>query len=134
VRYPSGKSILSGALVWGGILILIISAFFVQENQRWIFVSAIIFWTLFLSWIWFGTFYKFRDTYILARMGPFVQRIPYDSITSVKKIRIIASSMALSSEAIEICHGKNYVTGTTYISPNFIGIAICRSNLPQGRP
>jgi hypothetical protein len=51
------------------------------------------------------------------RMGPFFERIPYIKIFSAKKIKGMMSSMALSSDMLELRHGKNYITGTTYISP-----------------
>ena len=70
-----------------------------------------------ILWVWFGTFYEFKDTYLLLRSGPFFERIPYVKIASVRKFKSMASSMALSNEMIELRHGKNYVTGTTYISP-----------------
>ena len=117
MRYQSGKGILSGVVVGGVIIIFIISTLLVPEAQRWILAIAGIFWAAFLLWIWFGTYYELRDTHILARMGPFFQRIPYDRIISVKKVRTITTSMALSGDVIEIRYGRDYVTGTTYISP-----------------
>lgn len=117
MRYQSGKGILSGVVVGGVIIIFIISTFLVPEAQRWILAISGIFWATFLLWIWFCTYYELRDTYILARMGPFFQRIPYDRIISVKKVRTITTSMALSGDVIEIRYGRDYATGTTYISP-----------------
>ncbi|MEN8614587.1 PH domain-containing protein [Dehalogenimonas sp. THU2] len=71
----------------------------------------------FMLWVWFGAYYEFRNTYLLARMGPFFERIPYVRITSARPFKGMISSMALSSNMIELRHGKNYITGTTYVSP-----------------
>lgn len=71
-----------------------------------------------LLWIYFGTYYEFKETYLLCKSGPFVERIDYEKIKSIKPCRNLFSSMALSRERIEIRqHGKGFVTGTTYISP-----------------
>lgn len=72
----------------------------------------------FVLWIYFGTYYEFRDEYLYCRSGPFVEKIVYDKIKSVKLSQNMLSSMALSTKRIEIRqHGKGYITGTTYISP-----------------
>ncbi|MCX6013279.1 MAG: PH domain-containing protein [Chloroflexi bacterium] len=105
MRYPSGKSLGFGILLWGVILILIISTTIVPEQYRWMVLLGTILCSLLLLWIWFGTFYKFKDKYLLVRMGPFFERIPYNKITSARKFRSMASSMALSSDMIELRHG-----------------------------
>jgi uncharacterized membrane protein YobD (UPF0266 family) len=74
--------------------------------------------TAFLLWIYFGTYYEFRNEYLYCRSGPFFEKIPYDKIKSVKLCENMLSSMALSSKRLEISqHGKGYITGTTMISP-----------------
>lgn len=117
IRYPSGKSTGFSILIWGVAGILVVSAIIVPSYMRAIIVPASLFGIAFMLWIWFGTYYEFRDTYLLARMGPFFERIPYERITSAKNFKGLVSSMALSSEMIEIRHGKNYISGTTFISP-----------------
>lgn len=72
----------------------------------------------FILWIYFGTYYEFRDAYLYCRSGPFVEKIAYEKIKSVKLSQNMLSSMALSTKRIEIRqHGKGFITGTTYISP-----------------
>ncbi len=71
-----------------------------------------------LLWIYFGTYYELRDEYLYCRCGPFSEKITYPKIKSVKLSRNMLSSMALSLDRIEVKqHGKGYVLGTTYISP-----------------
>jgi hypothetical protein len=74
--------------------------------------------TAFILWIYFGTYYEFREEYLYCKSGPFSEKIQYDRIKSVKISRNMLSSMALSSKRLEIRqHGKGYITGTTLISP-----------------
>jgi uncharacterized membrane protein len=120
MRYPSGKSIGFSLLIWGVILLLIISlalAIIVSAPYTEIIIAGSIIAIAFMLWIWFGTYYEFKDTFILCRMGPFIERINYEKISSARIFKSMASSMALSSAMIELRHGKNFITGTTYISP-----------------
>ena len=117
MRYPSAKSTGFGILFFGVILVLVISMVIIPSQYRALTVAGSAAGIGLILWIWFGTFYEFRDTYLLLRSGPFFERIPYAKITSARKFKSMASSMALSNEMIELRHGKNYVTGTTYISP-----------------
>lgn len=73
---------------------------------------------IFLLWIYFGTYYEFREEYLFCKSGPFFENIKYDNIKSIKLTQNLFSSMALSSKRIEIRqHGKGYILGTTFISP-----------------
>ncbi len=117
MRYPSGRSTGFGILIWGVILLLAGHLIFFLWQANWIIPLGMAAGIAFLLWIWFGTYYEFRERYLLARMGPFFERIPYNKIYSARKFKSMASSMALSSNMIELRHGKSYITGTTYISP-----------------
>ncbi|MGI2336343.1 MAG: PH domain-containing protein [Dehalogenimonas sp.] len=117
MRYPSGKSTGFGVLIWGVVITLAVSAFIVPAGMRVVVTAGSIIGIGFILWIWYGTYYEFHDICLLTKMGPFAERIPYERITSVKPVTGMASSMALSSAMIEIRHGKNYVSGTTFISP-----------------
>ena len=117
MRYPSGKSTGFSLLLWGVVVVLLVSMVIVPSDIRAIVIAGGCAGIAFMLWVWFGTYYEFRDKYLLARMGPFFERIPYERITSAKLFKSMVSSMALSSEMIELRHGKNYVSGTTYISP-----------------
>lgn len=120
MRYPSGKSVGFGILIWGVMFILVASlvlTILIPVPYTEIILIGTLIGIAFMLWVWFGTYYEFKDYYILLRMGPFIEKIPYERITSVKMLKSMASSMALSNEMIELRHGKNYITGTTYISP-----------------
>jgi len=86
-----------------------------------------------LLWIYFGTYYELRDDYLFCRCGPFTEKIAYPKIKSVKLSQNMLSSMALSGDRIEIKqHGKGYLLGTTFISPEnreqFLSELISRCN------
>ena len=117
MRYASAKSTGFGVLVWGVILVLAISMVIVPSQYRLPVVAGSLAAIAFILWIWFGTFYEFKHDFLLVQMGPFFEKIPYSKIVSARKFKSMMSSMALSNEMIELRHGKNYITGTTYISP-----------------
>lgn len=71
-----------------------------------------------LLWLLFGTYYELRSDCLVCKSGPFVERIPYDSILSLDMCENTLSCLALSTHRIEIlCHDGGYITGTTMISP-----------------
>lgn len=105
-------------LIWGTVLIMLVSIMIVPQNEKIIGYVVGIPMICFILWIYFGTYYDFRDEYLYCRSGPFVEKIVYDKIKSVKLSQNMLSSMALSTKRIEIRqHGKGYFAGTTYISP-----------------
>ena len=117
MKYKSAKSLGFGILLWGVIVILIVSVIIVPASYQPLAAVICLIVCSLMLWIWFGTYYEFKDTYLALRLGPFFENISYEKIFSIRKFKSMASSMALSSEMIELRHGKNYITGTTYISP-----------------
>jgi hypothetical protein len=110
---------------WYGLLILFAlasasaAAFMVSDEERLVVILLLLPVWAFLVSLWFFTWYELREDHLYARSGPFVERIPYDRIKSIKESRNLWSSMAMSRDRIEIRqHDKGFVTGTTYISPN----------------
>jgi uncharacterized membrane protein YdbT with pleckstrin-like domain len=104
-------------ILWGGILIMAgtITSLYGQAIISYAIGLPVI---ALLLWIYFGTYYELKDEYLYCRCGPFSEKIAYPKIKSVKLSRNMLSSMALSLDRIEIKqHGKGYVLGTTYISP-----------------
>lgn len=72
----------------------------------------------FMLWIYFATYYELREELLYCRCGPFVARIPYDAIKTIRLSRNPISSLALSTKRIEIVHAsKSFFGGLTYISP-----------------
>ncbi len=105
-------------LIWITIGIMTVSMLIIPKNERVIGYSVGIPMLLFLFWIYFGTYYEFRENYLLCKSGPFFEKIAYEKIKSVKLSENMLSSMALSTKQIEIRqHGKGYIMGTTFISP-----------------
>ncbi len=105
-------------LVWVTMAIIGISILIIPSEQRTIAYVIGIPALVFVAWIYFKTYYEFKEDYLYCRSGPFFERILYDKIKSLKLSQNMASSMALSRERIEIRqHDKNYVMGTTFISP-----------------
>lgn len=117
MRYPSAKSPGFAALVFGLILLLVVCAVIVPDDLRLVMAAGAALAAALLLWIWFGTWYEFRETVLFLRYGHFFERIPYARIFEANRLKSMASSMALSSDMIELRHGENYVTGTTMISP-----------------
>ena len=105
-------------LIWRTVLIILVSMMILPENEK-IFGYVVVFpMSTFMLWIYFGTYYEFREEYLYCRSGPFAEKIAYGKIKSVKFSQNLLSSMALSRKRIEIRpHGKGYIRGTTYISP-----------------
>ncbi len=105
-------------IIFGLVLIMLVSMMIVPQNEKIIGYLVGVPMICFMLWIYFGTYYEFRDEYLYCRSGPFFERIIYDEIKSVKLSQNMLSSMALSTKRIEIRqHGKGYITGTTFISP-----------------
>lgn len=117
MRYQSAKGPGFAALVFGVILLLAVSIIIVPGELRITTAAGTALAATLLLWIWFGTWYEFREDELYLRYGPFFERIPYGRITEANRMKSMASSMALSSDMIELRHGENYVTGTTLISP-----------------
>jgi len=105
-------------LFWSVVLLLLFSFYYIPEDEQVIGYITVIPMLIFLLWIYFGTYYEFREEYLFCKSGPFFEKIKYDNIKSIKLTQNLFSSMALSSKRIEIRqHGKGYILGTTFISP-----------------
>lgn len=105
-------------LIWMVILIITVSTLLVpKESQSVIFLVGLPV-DIFLLWIYLGTYYELKEDHLLCKSGPFVEKIHYDRIKSLRLCNNMFSSMALSRDRIEIKQlGKGYISGTTYISP-----------------
>lgn len=102
---------------WGTVALISASLLFPTGDSalELILLSPVL---LFLFWLYLGTWYELRADHLYARSGPFREKIPYDRIRRVERVRNSFSSMALSRDRIGIWqHGKGFLTGTTYISP-----------------
>jgi len=115
--YRSARSIGFGILFGCVIIVLTASVIIIPSEYRLLAAVISLIVSGFLIWMWYGTFYEFKETHLAIHMGPFFENIQYTKIFSVRPFKSMASSMALSSDMIEIRHGKNYITGTTNISP-----------------
>lgn len=92
--------------------------FTVPENELWIMFVVLIPIDGLLLWILYSSHYELTQDYIRIVVGPFRQKIYYDKIKSYKEVKSWLSSMALTSDRIEIrVHNKSYLTGTTHIGP-----------------
>jgi uncharacterized membrane protein YobD (UPF0266 family) len=105
-------------MIYITIAIVIVSVVMVPKEDMIIALAIALLVTAFLLWIFWGTYYEFREEYLYCKSGPFFEKIPYAKIQSAKLCQNMLSSMALSSKRIEIRqHGKGYILGTTMISP-----------------
>lgn len=99
-------------------LISICSIWSIPSNEQWIgyivFLPTVVILLSFLL----NTYYVFEEEHLLCMVGFFPLKIRYENIKSIKKVKNLLSSVALSSDRIEIKEkNKNYFIGTTYISP-----------------
>jgi hypothetical protein len=118
MRFKSKIDVPVSILIWGTVLVVLAAAFMAPRGARAAAYPISLCVIFILVWIYFGTYYELREDHLLCRSGPFRERIPYGNIRSVKPSRNLFSSMALSSQRIEIKQrGRGFFTGTTYISP-----------------
>lgn len=105
-------------IFFGTVVILLAVFFSVSVDERLIVGISGLPVVLLLFWLYFDTWYEFRDDYLYSKSGPFFERIRYENIRSVKLSKNLLTSMALSVYRIEIRqHKKGFILGTTYISP-----------------
>lgn len=118
MRVKSKMDIWFHLLIWVILTIIFMSIILIPQDQK-VLGCAIGLPVMFvLIRIYFGSYYEFKENYLLCRIGPFFEKIKYKKIKSIKLSQSFASSMALSAKQIEICqHGKGYILGTTFISP-----------------
>jgi hypothetical protein len=132
MRVKSKIDLFIGIVIWSSVAIMAVPM--IMKNDQTLLSYAIGLPVIaFLLWIYFGTYYELRDEYLYCRCGPFSEKITYPKIKSVKLSRNMLSSMALSLDRIEVKqHGKGYLLGTTYISPEnreqFMSELISRCN------
>lgn len=118
MRIKSKIDIWVSIIIWLAVITILLSVMLVPQNEKIIAYIIGVPTLIFLLWIYFGTYYELRDKYLYCRSGPFFEKIAYEKIKSVRLKKSLLSSMALSIHRIEIKqHGKSYITGTTYISP-----------------
>ncbi len=107
-----------GATMWTTIAVVLVILWIVPEEERLLGYAIGLPMIALIIWIYFGTYYELREEYLYCRSGPFFERIAYDKIKSVRLCQNLWSSLALSAKRIEIRqHGKGFLLGTTYISP-----------------
>jgi uncharacterized membrane protein YdbT with pleckstrin-like domain len=117
MRYEAAKDTAISVLMFGTMALILGTALVAAMSFSVLPLLITVLPIGLLLWMYFGTYYEFRDEYLYARSGPLSERIRYDRITRLRKCRNLFSSMALAADRIEIGTGPNFVTGTTYISP-----------------
>ena len=117
MRVKSKIDLWIAVVIWAGIVIM--AGTMIMQNYQTLIGYAIGLPVIaLLLWVYYGTYYELRDDYLYCRCGPFSEKIAYSKIKSVRFSRNMLSSMALSLDRIEIKqHGKGFILGTTYISP-----------------
>jgi len=117
MKYPSKRdSFYSIVIFLTALLTLIPNALAMMEGAYWSILATVPI-VILLMWIYFGTYYELRETYLFAKSGPFFEKIRYSSIIEISKCKNLLSSMALSRNRIKIQTSKGPVFGVTYISP-----------------
>lgn len=95
-------------IIFGMVIFLELIEIFKALLNRPTLSSAIgVLVVIFCSWILLGTYYEFKDDYLLVKSGPFKSRILYDEIKKISFKKSIVASTALSIDRIEIiCNGR----------------------------
>lgn len=105
-------------VIWFTIILCASPIIAIPQKERVIGYAICLPIILLLFWIYFGTYYELKDDFLYCKSGPFYEKVAYEKIKSLKFSQNFLSSMALSRDRIEIKqHGKGYIRGTTYISP-----------------
>lgn len=117
-RFYSKKDIGLGMAIWIPLIAFLISTGFgaVMNTKLHLLPAFIIllFINLFFAYLWFGTYYIFRESYLYVRCGPFRGRISYDKIIELKESHDPSSAAACSLKRIKIKYGKY---DTALVSP-----------------
>lgn len=116
-RFYSKRDLWLTAFVWGMMIITFIPIFIALVNGSKTPGTAFFIWILiigFIGWIWFGTYYEFREDYLLVRSGPIREKYYYKNISKVKHSHAPWSSTALSLDRLALYY-NGHLRG--YISP-----------------
>lgn len=117
-RVKSAIDVWISIIIFLVFILLVACLFIVPRGEVWLYALTMSPVMAFLLWIYFGTFYELREEYLYCRSGPFVSRIRYENIESLRLCSNLLSSMALARDRIEMKeYGKGYLAGTTLISP-----------------
>nr|WP_263326672.1 PH domain-containing protein [Neobacillus sp. Marseille-Q6967] len=109
MRVYSKKGIITGVLLWGAIIFMWYTVIFEnQDSWEKTIDSAIIFIfpTVFVSWLWFGTYYEIEGSKLKIVAGPFKETVDIMKIKRIKRTRNPLSSAALAMNRLQIDHGK----------------------------
>lgn len=113
--FPSKKDSWFILLVWGFIILFIVSLGYDVKSSNSFLDSIILFCTIgFLLWLWFGTGYQMIDGELRVRSGPFKKKVQVCDIKQIRKLKNILSAPALSIDRLELHYSKYDVI---YISP-----------------
>lgn len=119
IKFTSKRDFWLGLVLWGSIgygIFISFSAITAEkaslgESILTILLNVVI--ILFISWLWFSTYYVLDENELIIRCGPIRKRFPYREITSAHKTWNPLSSVALSLKRIHI----TYQFGMALISP-----------------
>ncbi|GAB2694113.1 PH domain-containing protein [Paenibacillus thermoaerophilus] len=120
MRFESKKDVWIGAIIWAAALAGFGASVVASAQSRaalpalLMMIAAL----LFVSWIWFGTYYIVSERFLIVRGGPFRWRIPIADVVSVRPARHPLSSPALSLDRLEIVYGNGPDRKTILVSPD----------------
>ncbi|QMS85655.1 PH domain-containing protein [Candidatus Xianfuyuplasma coldseepsis] len=105
-------------LILIAVVFMYVPIFFVVPADEYLFLIISILVTSLIIFPFFIGYIELGDDELIIKMHIFRQRIPYDSIRSIRLCTNFLSSMAMTAKRIEIKeYNKGYIRGTTYIGP-----------------
>lgn len=106
--FQSKRDILYFIAIWGTVFFIILGSVFDTEP----IVIKIVYYLIgiiiigILIWIWFGTGYKIEGKVLKVQCGPFQWKLNIKEIRTVRKVKSIFSSPALSIDRLEIYYDR----------------------------
>lgn len=103
--YPSKRSFWIGLILWGIIGVSFLLSWYLSFRAGKTFDYKLLYvylpLILFVSSIWFGTFYTLAEDHLEIKVGPwFKKKLPYKRITKVERNHSFISAPALSSDRL----------------------------------
>lgn len=108
MKYSSKKDIFFFIIIWGSILLLFMINFMnhktVNESLISFIITLII--NIFFLWLWFGTNYTIKNSFLKIKYGPFRSKVDIKKIRSIRRTKSIFTAPALATQRLQLMYNK----------------------------